>query len=395
MSRLKKNNEYLSSGSITERDMLAYLQGELSATEKQQFEKLLADDPFAQDALEGLQASGNAAAVTAKISGINHRIRQKTGAPETKTIQLHWTTYAYAAVVFGVLVGISFLIIRFVGDKNKELALNKETAVAEQELFMADSPATPAITETISDISVTDSVSADKTVTAINASPAEPVAAISQKNTTVISEDLKTKSTDAGKSATGTTAPAVINSTVVANAGAGAAPASTQSQSYKPTQVQSAAEVAVLEKANARSKAEGVKTKQTTEADETKKAAAKDAKETEASGSVDDAMKSFNSADYKTASEQFDAVLKNSPDNAEALYFGGISDYLSGRSAKSEKSFDRLIKTSRYTEGSKWYKANLLLKKGKKDEAVKLLNDLAGTSGMYKERAVKKLEEVK
>ncbi len=106
-------------------------------------------------------------------------------------------------------------------------------------------------------------------------------------------------------------------------------------------------------------------------------------------------MKSFNSADYKTASEQFDAVLKKNPDNAEALYFGGISDYLSGKSVKSEKSFDRLIKTSRYTEGSKWYKANILLKKGKKDEAVKLLNDLAGTSGMYKERALKKLEEVK
>jgi len=44
-------------------------------------------------------------------------------------------------------------------------------------------------------------------------------------------------------------------------------------------------------------------------------------------------------------------------------------------------------------DGSKWYKANILLKQGKKEEAKKLFQQLSETSGSYKERAQKKLAE--
>ena len=109
---------------------------------------------------------------------------------------------------------------------------------------------------------------------------------------------------------------------------------------------------------------------------------------------LDDAMKTFNSGNYKKSSEQFDEILNDQPKNAEALYFGGISDYINEKTNKSEKNFDKLLKDgSRYTEGSKWYKANILLKKGKKDEAKKLLNELGNSNGSYKERALKKLQE--
>ena len=105
--------------------------------------------------------------------------------------------------------------------------------------------------------------------------------------------------------------------------------------------------------------------------------------------------KSFNGGDYKASSDQFSEILKQQPNNAEALYFGGISEYINGNSKKSEKNFDKLLKDgTKFSEGSKWYKANILLKKGKKDEAKKILDELANSTGSYKERALKKKAEM-
>jgi hypothetical protein len=42
----------------------------------------------------------------------------------------------------------------------------------------------------------------------------------------------------------------------------------------------------------------------------------------------------------------------------------------------------------------KWYKANILIKKGKKDEAKPLLRDLINTNSIFKDRAVKQYEEL-
>ncbi|HWB65024.1 MAG TPA: tetratricopeptide repeat protein, partial [Chitinophagales bacterium] len=110
---------------------------------------------------------------------------------------------------------------------------------------------------------------------------------------------------------------------------------------------------------------------------------------------MDDAMKNFNSGDYKAAADQFDKILHREPDNAEALYFGGISEYINGKTDKSEKNFDKLLKAgSSYQDGSKWYKANILLKKGKRDDAKKILEQLSSTNGSYKERAIKKMAEL-
>jgi len=68
---------------------------------------------------------------------------------------------------------------------------------------------------------------------------------------------------------------------------------------------------------------------------------------------------------------------------------------MNGNTKKSEKNFEKLLKEgAKYSEGSKWYKANILLKKGKRDEAKKLLDELANSGGSYKERAVKKKAEM-
>ncbi len=385
MSKPRANNVFLAGGTISEHDMLAYLRNELSQEQRQQFEKLLAEDPFAQDALEGLQASESVNAA-GRIANIRHRISEKTGAKETRLIQIHWINYAYAAVVFGVLVGVGFLVIHFAGNNKNELALNKPgDASTEQTLF--EEKADSAVAETSSAELLTDTIAIAANTKAEDAGG------------TVASESLKNQASEnvavpvKAITTTSSNAPAEVNSTIVATSNAdaavsGAAKASMEREGIKVTEESKVMKDAKRNEVAVRSEAAARQPEATQKKTETEKSKS-------ASTSLDDAMKSFNAASYQKASEQFDEVLKRDPDNTEALYFGGISDYLNGKSAKSEKSFDKLVKTNRYTEGSKWYKANILLKKGKKEEATKLLNELSGSSGMYKERAVKKLEELK
>jgi hypothetical protein len=59
-----------------------------------------------------------------------------------------------------------------------------------------------------------------------------------------------------------------------------------------------------------------------------------------------------------------------------------------------EANFDKLAKTGMYPEGAKWYKANILIKKGRKEEAKPLLRDLINSNSSFKDRAVKQYEDL-
>ncbi|MBK8660188.1 MAG: hypothetical protein IPN22_15310 [Bacteroidetes bacterium] len=379
MSKQKTNSGFLTDGQIGEQDMLAYLRNELSAAQRQQFEKLLSEDPFAQEALEGLQTAESVNAA-GRIAGIRQRVREKTGVKEPRLVQMHWINYAYAAVVFGVLVGIGFLIVQWAGNNKNELALHKpEATMQEQVLFEEKTDTAAAITTSDA---LTDTLAATAPV-------AEDLGSGVKQN--VKQDQVAGAVAPPVKTVPAAAAGATMNSTLVTSSNADVTVSGTASSKGL------AKEPAKVEEAKMQREAERTETLVATEAAARKATNQKKAEAEKAAPAttLDDAMKSFNSASYQKASEQFDEVLKRDPDNSEALYFGGISDYLNGKSAKSEKSFDRLVKTNRYTEGSKWYKANILLKKGKKEEATKILNELSGSAGMYKERALKKLEEIK
>jgi tetratricopeptide (TPR) repeat protein len=373
MSKLKTNSGLLSSGAITEEAMMAYLSGELSAGDKAQFEKLLAEDPFAQDALEGLQSLSQPAAAQPVIDALQTKVHERAGLKETKAINLHWATYAWAAAVVGLLVGVGVLMINMLGNKDDALAENKEAAPTETTLFETQTQETKLEQGLLpaTDSSLLNSELSNKGA-ALQESPSEVVVAADQ-------EDLVSKK------------PALKDETQP-QASAPAAPA--------VAGVSKVAETAALEEqkvvaAQNRSKALSETNAKKESVEAMGDAMVVSASKSKPSVSVDDAMKEFNSGNYKKASEQFDVLLKNQPENAEALYFGGISDYINGNTKKSEKNFDKLLSGSKgYVEGSKWYKANILLKKGKKEEAKKLLQDLSQTNGSYKERAVKKLAEV-
>ncbi|HEY0261637.1 MAG TPA: tetratricopeptide repeat protein [Chitinophagales bacterium] len=114
-------------------------------------------------------------------------------------------------------------------------------------------------------------------------------------------------------------------------------------------------------------------------------------KDSSATGTAD-AMTLFNTANYIDAEKKFDEALTKSPNNYEAQYFSAVSAYINGNSSKAEKQFDYMLNNGLYVEGSKWYKACILLKKGDTATASEMLRSLSISSGIYKERAIKKLE---
>ncbi|CAK9856415.1 unnamed protein product [Sphagnum jensenii] len=71
------------------------------------------------------------------------------------------------------------------------------------------------------------------------------------------------------------------------------------------------------------------------------------------------------------------------------MYFGGVCYFINGTGDLGESNFDKLIKTGAFADGAKWYKAVILIRKGKKDDAKALLKNLFSYDNYFKDRALK------
>ena len=408
MSKRKKEVDLLEGGVITEGAMEAYIGGTLTAEERTQFEKLLAEDPFAQDALEGMQAAPNRTEALTRIANIKKKVRSQTGIREGKTVNIHWANYVWAAVVLGMLVGVGFLMVTYL---NKHAGTDGEIAKTEapqQEIVQADDNAVPKAPE------VTVQPQGE------SATGAEQPTAVGNANGTVtINSDVTLNLTSATTSTDTITwgnkeGFSMNNYSTTTNVGAGNNLPPSAKNRKDNAATNNTATTALYDKAVTKEEASKTKRAEPVKADVAENDAVRtnakptaekkitEVKDTKAASggktnvpTQAEAMKNFNAGDYKTSAEQFDAILKNQPNNADAQYFGGVSDYLNGNLNKSEKQFDKLLKSGdRYLEGSKWYKANILIKKGKTSDAKKILNELSNTNNPYKERATNKLKEL-
>jgi tetratricopeptide (TPR) repeat protein len=406
----KDKVSFTDGGNVTQEAMLAYLNNRMSAEDKQQFEKLLAEDPFAQDALEGLQSARNAESLLNTIQGIKKNIREKSGVREKKVISINIIQYAAAAVIFGLLIGVGFIMFYFMGNKNDSMAENTKATTEEVDLLKQQElkPANESVIVADSEAIVNGFAGSDSVAFSFKSDEAlvnkqtqgavsvEDIKAINKGTYTLTATDASPgKEESAKKPVFAPVSPGTAaNQTVIAN-GNGTAPST-----YNWTTDD--ADKKDVERRKVTKESEKNLEEVQTVAIEGKKKAPALAQKTEAANeqtevvSIDNARTKFNAGDYKTSGEQFDQVLKTDPNNADALYFGGVSDYIQGKTNKSEKNFDKLLKQgTKYVDGAKWYKANILLKKGKTAEAKALLNDLANSNNSYKERAVKKIEEIK
>lgn len=341
-------------GVLTEDGMLAYLHNTLEPEDRSEVERLLQEDPFMREAMEGMQGAPSKTEASSSLLSINQKISDRISGKKKRFgvgIHLHWTAYAWAAVIFGLVVSLGVVLVSYLDTRQENLAMQQPSAT---EQLNESSGQEPSL------------ISSDHSGTAETEKPE-----VSSKEE-IINREPDAKPVVPQVLSVPATTPTPPSAATSAAAPAAEGLAKDKSETTAPA-------VARTDAAAAKKKAE-----EKTVDDESLKDI-----------SLDLAMKNFNSGDYKTSAAQFDVLLKKQPNNPEALYFGGISDYINEDYKKSEKNFDALLKEgTRFMEGSKWYKANILLKKGKKEEAKKILQDLSITGGSYRERANKKLNEL-
>jgi tetratricopeptide (TPR) repeat protein len=345
-------------GIITSEALQAYVRNELSAGDKQELEKLLREDPFAQEALEGLQTSQ--ANIDSTILNVNRKVRERAGIKEKKGIDIHWTNYAWAAVVVGLLIGIGFVMINYMSKKAAQPIALKTPAAKEEK------PAPVAVTQQL----ITDSTKPAKNDTALHAAA---------------TGSLTLSMSSGATAATGSNQP-------VQKLAGSAAPVNRPAAATGGTSVAWSAQPKQANEMTNKGVASGAGNAPATLFKSTPAASAPAA---DNAASLDEATKNFNSGDYKKAGEEYDQILKRDPENVDALYFGAISDYIDNKTAKSETQLDKVIKKgAKYTDGAKWYKANILLKKGDLEHAKPLLQELSNSNNPYRERAIKKIAEM-
>ena len=100
---------------IDNQKLMDYISGRLSAEEKHEVEKWMVDNPFFNEAVEGLQQAGGEKSVQASVEQINNNLRkylQHIKVRREKRI-LPVNVWVYIAVVFILaLVVLVFLVIK-------------------------------------------------------------------------------------------------------------------------------------------------------------------------------------------------------------------------------------------------------------------------------------------
>lgn len=105
----EKHLHSIKGGMISRETLLAYVRGELSGAEKQHIDDVLKDDPFLQDAVEGLQYADHHA-LSSALDSIYQKVDSITGVHQSSPWMSMVRRYAVAATLF-VFTTISILVI--------------------------------------------------------------------------------------------------------------------------------------------------------------------------------------------------------------------------------------------------------------------------------------------
>lgn len=108
-----------------------------------------------------------------------------------------------------------------------------------------------------------------------------------------------------------------------------------------------------------------------------------------------EAMGLFSSGKYKAAENKFKTILKKYPDDANALFYGGMSLYRLGKNHKAVKRFEASLELDirTFEQESAFYMALSLLADGDRDRAFEILEEIVEQGGFYAEQAQEILEK--
>jgi tetratricopeptide (TPR) repeat protein len=111
---------------------------------------------------------------------------------------------------------------------------------------------------------------------------------------------------------------------------------------------------------------------------------------------MEQAMAKYEAGEFAEASELFDQILKQDPQNQDALFYGAVSFLSLEKANKAINNLEKLqeIMPQTYEQDAQWYLSLAYLKKKKKAEAEKLLNEIIENEGHYMQRAKEALDDL-
>lgn len=159
---MQENNKNIN---YTTEDILRYLRGQMSAGEMHALENAALEDPFLQDAIEGIATSVAQYGETATLSGLEElqsAVIESNATAKTRSRVAGWIWWTAAAAV----VGLAFLLSLQLFDTDRA-----DKALATTESATMSEPDTPLVTQ---DVLSQNGASADQADTAKNTENAVP-----------------------------------------------------------------------------------------------------------------------------------------------------------------------------------------------------------------------------
>jgi tetratricopeptide (TPR) repeat protein len=114
-----------------------------------------------------------------------------------------------------------------------------------------------------------------------------------------------------------------------------------------------------------------------------------------ATPSETEAFRLYEQKEYESAINAFEKGLSEDPENIPLLFYGGLSYLAADEMDKAISMLDRVV-TSKHTlkEAAEWYLALAYLKNNDLLQSKKIVEDIAGHEGAYKDKATSLLQEL-
>lgn len=112
---------------------------------------------------------------------------------------------------------------------------------------------------------------------------------------------------------------------------------------------------------------------------------------------LNDGLRAFHNGKYGKCIEKMEILKKNNENDLNATFYMGVSYVKLEMFQKAIVLFEEIINSPNnvFHEEANWYKALALIGNGEMDAAKKVLGEIAGKDGFYKEKALEKLKGLK
>jgi TolA-binding protein len=396
---MKSHNKiFTQTGCIRKEILLAYKDDMLGRKEKHEVEEHLIDCHLCTEALEGLALVSG----TEVLDELNHELRNKLSGQvpgiHSRPRQKFW----YAAAGIGSLVLLSYVAFKQFREANNERVAINQTAIDKDEI------APPVVSAIQTEDSVINKDTIVESATGISAAPQTNLMQsnqiVNQSDTTV------TEFKVAQEEVTEMAAPDEVMS--VKSEAVQGMPSTSEGYnvnnvtpvfSNTVTYVQNRKIVDYSENLSnaepAVAKDAGVPPAYQNKEKmlESKKNEISISKKVSYTGLIEDPIILFNNRKYDSAIREFNNVLKVNPEDMNAKFYSGLSNY---HLQKYPVAIDLLSPftndiSNPFYEEARFYLAKSWVDSGKKDDGRKLLKTIAEEKGFYSKHAEEELEKIR